>query len=789
MEAPPVATKRKVLVRRKPAAANPPSGVEAEGGGATTAAVPVEEGEEALALAPLAVPRLAEYEVLGDVAEYEEALGAELKAAASPPHSPPKPTPATTLRPELAATLELAPHTAEQAFTDALQRKADEREELAAQLATLRASRLGTAQSGVSGVQGWELHEKMTYGRTERMLRNWEAHMLEWDVLKQRLVEASGKAPSELAMERADLHRRKVEEMENLHVAVPLKERHGSDQWTMSLRDNWTRYVPVGNIFSGLFCPVEDAPNKNLMQVRRPMGTSASAKGFTGTRTWMESKYLLRRKAHYKQQLAEVLPNAGELEALEVVGRSIEAELDGLLAKDVSAEELEDHVATTHADTWAAIQYGRAQAAAAAEEAAAAEAAAAAAAAAAVQGPVMELRGSRVSVNCAKGGSASGSIEIANTGSTALFYTWARCERTLLPSATGGGDAQRFYLADQAGVLLPGEVKTVTWVFKSADAGLFTEKWQVSTRPELKEAVGPVALRGVAVDEDTQQLARKQLEAELAYREKMHKVKLAIDSMVDGVPEPKPPAAPLPEGADAVAFTSTNADAEPAVYYSPEAYGALAAVYDEAQALLNPPPPMGREPPPSPPPAGSVAGAAAAAASVAEVDAAAAEALGARVAAAAEAARVPPNAGALRVHAMHAALVSLADGVEEAAAQAKAETAPAPPEEAGEAAEEGAEGAEAEAPPPPAAPPAEEDGEEATGPEPPSEEYLAALQGKLAEALGAAADAFEAGAEAEAEAVYALLSERAAAATEGGDHWGAFAELRTKAALEAGLAA
>ena len=35
----------------------------------------------------------------------------------------------------------------------------------------------------------------------------------------------------------------------------------------MSLRDSWTRYVPVGNIFSGLFCPVEDKPEGGEVEI------------------------------------------------------------------------------------------------------------------------------------------------------------------------------------------------------------------------------------------------------------------------------------------------------------------------------------------------------------------------------------------------------------------------------------------------------------------------------------------------------------------------------------------
>jgi|AntAceMinimDraft_1070359.scaffolds.fasta_scaffold238506_1 hypothetical protein len=45
----------------------------------------------------------------------------------------------------------------------------------------------------------------------------------------------------------------------------------GENQWAMSLRDNWTRYVSVGNIFSGLFIMRDERTPKNPLQVRRPI--------------------------------------------------------------------------------------------------------------------------------------------------------------------------------------------------------------------------------------------------------------------------------------------------------------------------------------------------------------------------------------------------------------------------------------------------------------------------------------------------------------------------------------
>ena len=42
--------------------------------------------------------------------------------------------------------------------------------------------------------------------------------------------------------------------------ATPIEKRQGGNVWQMSLRDCWTRYIGVGNMFSGLEIPFEDRP-------------------------------------------------------------------------------------------------------------------------------------------------------------------------------------------------------------------------------------------------------------------------------------------------------------------------------------------------------------------------------------------------------------------------------------------------------------------------------------------------------------------------------------------------
>ena len=46
-----------------------------------------------------------------------------------------------------------------------------------------------------------------------------------------------------------------MEIMSHLDMAAPVHEREGgmSWEWRMSLRNNWTRYVCVGNVFSELY--------------------------------------------------------------------------------------------------------------------------------------------------------------------------------------------------------------------------------------------------------------------------------------------------------------------------------------------------------------------------------------------------------------------------------------------------------------------------------------------------------------------------------------------------------
>lgn len=86
-------------------------------------------------------------------------------------------------------------------------------------------------------------------------------------------------------------------------------------------------------------------------------------------------------------------------------------------------------------------------------------------------GPHLEMGADALLFNscasCSRGGppasTATATLAVANQGSTAVYYVWWRQPAArLLGAAAAGTGPQRFFLADQKGVMLPGEVKEFT---------------------------------------------------------------------------------------------------------------------------------------------------------------------------------------------------------------------------------------------------------------------------------------------------------------------------------------
>lgn len=65
------------------------------------------------------------------------------------------------------------------------------------------------------------------------------------------------------------------------------------------------------------------------------------------------------------------------------------------------------------------------------------------------------------------------------------------------------------------GAILPGQVVSVPFLFKSSKAGVFTEQWQLTTQPVIYSQSGRpvlVTLRGVATQDDLNKTKRHEID-------------------------------------------------------------------------------------------------------------------------------------------------------------------------------------------------------------------------------------------------------------------------------------
>ena len=385
-----------------------------------------------------------------------------------------------------------------------------------------------------------------------------------------------------------------------------MHEREGGAEWEwkMSLRNNWMRYVAVGNVFSELYYFRDELAFADPVHVRRAVnpedGASySSARG----RSVLASEHMAARRRRLRRRLRNLLP--GELDdedvgMLEVVGEGMANLAEARARKRITFEDLEEQIAKDSVETWAAIQKRRADDRAATETRRATAAAAKEAreiARLAALGPHCELGAERINATSVAGTSTRVSATLVNTGTTALFYSFSRAEHRRLPHAKGNG-ADVFFLAEREGSVMPGESREIVWTFKAPAAGVYHDVWRLETRPRLRAGEKPpVTLRGVATVEDANSFPRRAIAAELARKEMVSKVRQAVGHVMKGIVTPSPerrvatkPAAPA-AGREPALFRAGNRERRPRVYYHEEAFAALwniRARAREASDLLPP---------------------------------------------------------------------------------------------------------------------------------------------------------------------------------------------------------
>ncbi|CAM9801293.1 unnamed protein product [Scytosiphon promiscuus] len=374
------------------------------------------------------------------------------------------------------------------------------------------------------------LTEKLTMQREGNSMRQWKRRQRDWQCVSQDMAAKTGKVPQDLVMSTADEYRERSEEYQLIQCAVPTCEKFSSDMfWVMSLRGFGERKCNVGNIFSGLTCAINDRvpPPRAALAARKrhlaPTLKSLRPQQFepdeTG-RLLVQGEGLLEWAAKSSQQYFR-LRHLQESEAVIAGLKALERE------STVGDENDTTALATTgnpHLSATGGELTGTGTGFVARD------------------GPAMEVFSPKtLLIETKAGGKAlkQATLTMRNTGSTVLFYSWSRVPRretiVTVNGLAGGGTGEglagpgsgartagmrgsrepegsatsgktpvapsaavikaaarhaalqspdgRFFCFQTTGTLLPGETATTSFSFKTADAGVFSDRWRLETAP------------------------------------------------------------------------------------------------------------------------------------------------------------------------------------------------------------------------------------------------------------------------------------------------------------------
>ncbi|TRY87354.1 hypothetical protein DNTS_017219 [Danionella cerebrum] len=322
-----------------------------------------------------------------------------------------------------------------------------------------------------------EVSSETEWSQQSHALQHWSRHMAERRRQQDFIARLLQKPASSLLMNRSSRFRHVQEQRELIDRALSARHlQHGRR---------------VGSEFWSL-------PQRYGDELRDVL----SERGNTG---WDQSVYLHERRAELKDVLAHFSPDA---EFLEVLGSAPHGPRSPQL-EDQEEEELKENLdpLAQFDDIIRAVDLIPALR---------------------VCGEVARWSGSdsshqgeegvsvRVNFETLTGRSVNADLELANEGSTVIYYSWQRETDTLSHS-------QLFYFNSSSGMILPSSTKRIRVTFKSATARITTEVWRLITHPVLMGGASlHVILRGVALDQDENAAHRAALELYLTDEERFH---------------------------------------------------------------------------------------------------------------------------------------------------------------------------------------------------------------------------------------------------------------------------
>ncbi|KAG2460616.1 EPN3 protein, partial [Polypterus senegalus] len=334
-------------------------------------------------------------------------------------------------------------------------------------------------------------------------LDNWQQHMAERRKQQEYMSRALQKPVTELIMNKSENYRRIQEERHLIDRSLPRMlngkgYRVGSEFW------NQPRHM--GDELCGItmtLTQTEQGYPEPLARIGQPLCVRSETGSVSPSRhhTWEKSSYLQRRREDLKSVLKDLDLSQPDFDGLEVLG-------SGFPLTSVSVEhyplteEMEDENEKENTDPLQDYPDVMMEP---------------------ILGPSLLIGGkraqwtgnasshegevgitARLTFEALAEMPATSSLDVTNNGSASVYFSWKRLPHVVsFEDIQGGQKTQRFYFDTGSGVILPGDKQQFLFTFKSPNAGIFSETWELSTHPTLLGGAGiQVTLRGIALHDD-----------------------------------------------------------------------------------------------------------------------------------------------------------------------------------------------------------------------------------------------------------------------------------------------
>jgi hypothetical protein len=398
------------------------------------------------------------------------------------------------------------------------------------------------------------IEEQNQAERHERALAKWDEQQKEWENFRHKASAKLGRQKEELVVTRAEEYRERLEVHELLDRATPDEIKSGGASWYHSLRGDGTRFVQIGNMFTGLFLPIKmHKENYQHEIIRKPLlrelheRRNALLDEGAKPNTWRDEEMLVTRQKRYGKKMHDLMPGKLDFhETLEpeVIPLSGAGRLPSSASMEPSTSDVRplsaqfdgdpspfDGAGETDAETLQSILGPVVEEPAGSDQS--------------FLGPNLVMTPNKLQFNADIGTTSTLSINIKNVGTTVVQYEWKlnepeqKFEESVLPT----DPTSRFRCEQAKGELLPGRETNTHFIFISEQPGTFLCSWRLNTCPQLMETVTNVFMHGVALKTDLLLERRQIFQKAVHDQQVLHNVQEIISDIVkavDLVPQPPP---------------------------------------------------------------------------------------------------------------------------------------------------------------------------------------------------------------------------------------------------------